>query len=99
MLPKYVRPAGPYARVRLIDALSLCVCVSTSAALGLQTYFTAGEKEVKAWTIRQGMTAPQAAGVIHTYESRKRWMIKSTARCDTTLLYSTLLCVCAFQGL
>ncbi|MBN2873161.1 MAG: redox-regulated ATPase YchF [Halothiobacillaceae bacterium] len=34
--------------------------------LGLQIYFTAGEKEVRAWTIRQGMTAPQAAGVIHT---------------------------------
>lgn len=33
--------------------------------LGLQTYFTAGEKEIKAWTIRKGSTAPQAAGVIH----------------------------------
>ncbi|TSE18734.1 Ribosome-binding ATPase YchF [Tepidimonas alkaliphilus] len=34
--------------------------------LGLQTYFTAGEKEVRAWTIRKGFTAPQAAGVIHS---------------------------------
>ena len=34
--------------------------------LGLQSYLTAGEKEVRAWTIRQGWTAPQAAGVIHT---------------------------------
>ncbi len=34
--------------------------------LNLQTYFTAGVKEVRAWTITQGMTAPQAAGVIHT---------------------------------
>ena len=34
--------------------------------LGLQTYFTAGVKEVRAWTIRVGDTAPQAAGVIHT---------------------------------
>lgn len=34
--------------------------------LGLQTYFTAGEKEVHAWTIKQGFTAPQSAGVIHT---------------------------------
>jgi len=34
--------------------------------LGLQTYFTAGEKEVRAWTITAGSTAPQAAGVIHT---------------------------------
>jgi GTP-binding protein YchF len=35
-------------------------------ALGLQSYLTAGEKEVRAWTIPQGATAPQAAGVIHT---------------------------------
>jgi GTP-binding protein YchF len=34
--------------------------------LGLETYFTAGEKEVRAWTIPQGATAPQAAGAIHT---------------------------------
>ncbi len=33
--------------------------------LGLQTYFTAGDKEVRAWTIHKGDTAPQAAGVIH----------------------------------
>jgi len=34
--------------------------------LGLQTYFTAGPKEVRAWTVRKGSTAPQAAGVIHS---------------------------------
>ena len=34
--------------------------------LGLETYFTAGVKEVRAWTVRAGSTAPQAAGVIHT---------------------------------
>ena len=34
--------------------------------LGLQTYFTVGPKEVRAWTVRAGSTAPQAAGVIHT---------------------------------
>lgn len=34
--------------------------------LSLQTYFTAGEKEVRAWTVQKGSTAPQAAGVIHT---------------------------------
>ena len=34
--------------------------------LGLQTYFTAGVKEVRAWTIHVGDTGPQAAGVIHT---------------------------------
>ena len=39
---------------------------ATYDLLGLQTYFTAGEKEVRAWTIRKGATAPQAAGVIHT---------------------------------
>jgi len=36
------------------------------ALLNLITYFTAGEKEVRAWTIKKGITAPQAAGVIHT---------------------------------
>ena len=36
------------------------------ALLGLQTYFTAGVKEVRAWTVKKGATAPQAAGVIHT---------------------------------
>ncbi|CAI5481974.1 unnamed protein product [Closterium sp. Yama58-4] len=39
---------------------------ATYRLLGLRTYFTAGEKETRAWTIRAGMTAPQAAGVIHT---------------------------------
>ena len=34
--------------------------------LGLQTYLTAGPKETRAWTIRKGATAPEAAGVIHT---------------------------------
>jgi hypothetical protein len=39
---------------------------ATYHLLGLRTYFTAGEKEVRAWTIRVGDTAPQAAGVIHS---------------------------------
>jgi GTP-binding protein YchF len=39
---------------------------SAYALLNLQTYFTAGVKEVRAWTLRKGSTAPQAAGVIHT---------------------------------
>ena len=39
---------------------------STYKLLGLQTYFTAGEKEIRAWTIHGGDTAPVAAGVIHT---------------------------------
>lgn len=36
------------------------------SGLGLQTYFTSGPTETRAWTIRKGMTAPQAAGVIHS---------------------------------
>ena len=39
--------------------------------LGLQTYYTAGEKEIRAWTIRRGDTAPRAAGVIHTDFEKK----------------------------
>ncbi|XP_008793561.1 ribosome-binding ATPase YchF isoform X1 [Phoenix dactylifera] len=39
---------------------------ATYELLGLRTYFTSGEKETKAWTILAGMTAPQAAGVIHS---------------------------------
>jgi len=39
---------------------------ATFDLLGLHTYFTAGPKEVRAWTVRKGATAPQAAGVIHT---------------------------------
>ena len=39
---------------------------ATYAQLGLRTYFTAGEKETRAWTFADGMTAPQCAGVIHT---------------------------------
>ena len=34
--------------------------------LGLKSYFTAGEKEVTAWTFKNGFTAPQCAGIIHT---------------------------------
>ncbi len=39
---------------------------ATYDLLGLATYFTAGEQEVRAWTFREGMKAPQAAGIIHT---------------------------------
>ena len=39
---------------------------ATYRLLGLRTYFTSGEKETRAWTFKAGMTAPQAAGVIHT---------------------------------
>ncbi|HHX00226.1 MAG TPA: redox-regulated ATPase YchF [Acholeplasmataceae bacterium] len=39
---------------------------ATYELLGLQTYFTAGEKEVRAWTFKKGMKAPECAGIIHT---------------------------------
>ena len=39
---------------------------SAYTLLNLRTYFTAGVKEVRAWTIKEGMKAPQAAGVIHS---------------------------------
>ena len=39
---------------------------ATYKLLGLRTYFPTGEKETRAWTFKAGMTAPQAAGVIHT---------------------------------
>ena len=44
---------------------------ATYNLLGLRTYFTAGEKEIRAWTIKHGYTAPQAAGVIHTDFEKK----------------------------
>ena len=62
----------PADRVEMLESLgmkepALAVVVrGTYDLLGLQSYFTAGEKEVRAWTIHKGFTAPQAAGVIHT---------------------------------
>jgi GTP-binding protein YchF len=44
---------------------------ATYQQLGLCTYFTTGEKETRAWTFRNGMTAPQCAGVIHTDFEKK----------------------------
>lgn len=44
---------------------------ATYELLGLQTYYTAGEKEIRAWTIHRGDTAPKAAGVIHTDFEKK----------------------------
>jgi GTP-binding protein YchF len=49
--------------------------------LGLFTYFTAGEKEVRAWTIRKGMKAPQAAGVIHS-DFEKGFIRAETYHCE-----------------
>jgi ribosome-binding ATPase len=57
---------------------------STYHLLGLQTYFTAGEKEVRAWTIHHGDTAPKAAGVIHS--DFERGFIKAETVAYTDLL-------------
>lgn len=54
--------------------------------LGLQTYFTAGEKEVRAWTVRVGATAPQAAGVIHT-DFEKGFIRAETTSYDDYIAY------------
>ncbi|MGL4949260.1 MAG: redox-regulated ATPase YchF, partial [Anaeroplasmataceae bacterium] len=50
--------------------------------LGLATYFTCGEKEVRAWTFKKGMTAPQCAGVIHTDFERGFIRAETTAYND-----------------
>lgn len=56
--------------------------------LNLQTYFTAGEKEVRAWTITMGMKAPQAAGVIHT-DFEKGFIRAEVIKYDEFLKYGT----------
>ncbi len=62
----------PEDRPEMLEAVglsepALSVLARTAyATLGLESYFTAGEKEVRAWTIKKGFTGPQAAGVIHT---------------------------------
>jgi GTP-binding protein YchF len=55
--------------------------------LGLQTYFTAGVKEVRAWTIHAGDTAPQAAGVIHT-DFERGFIRAQTIAYDDFIAYS-----------
>src|SRR5690554_3207965 len=54
--------------------------------LGLQTYFTAGVKEVRAWTVKAGSTAPQAAGVIHT-DFEKGFIRAETVAFDDFIRY------------
>ncbi len=56
--------------------------------LGLYTYFTAGEKEVRAWTIKAGMKAPQAAGVIHT-DFEKGFIRAETYHCEDLFTLKT----------
>lgn len=55
--------------------------------LGLQTYFTAGVKEVRAWTVKVGATAPQAAGVIHT-DFEKGFIRSETISYDDFVAYN-----------
>jgi len=54
---------------------------ATYDLLGLQTYFTAGDKQVRAWTVRKGATAPQAASVIHT-EFEKGFIRAEVIACE-----------------
>ena len=61
---------------------------STYDLLHLATYFTAGEKEVRAWTITKGMSAPQAAGVIHT-DFEKGFIRAEVIKFDDFLKYGS----------
>jgi GTP-binding protein YchF len=70
---------------------------STYHLLGLQTYFTAGEKEVRAWTIHQGDTAPKAAGVIHS--DFERGFIKAETVAYTDLIKCGSVAVAREKGL
>ena len=62
----------PEDRTEMLEAVGLTepalsvLAREAYATLGLESYFTAGEKEVRAWTIKKGATGPEAAGVIHT---------------------------------
>ena len=58
--------------------------------LGLRTYFTAGEKEVKAWTFKDGMTAPKCAGIIHT-DFEKGFIRAEVMSFDDLVKYGTEL--------
>ena len=60
--------------------------VAAYKLLGLQTYFTAGVKEVRAWTIHVGDTGPQAAGVIHT-DFEKGYIRAQTIAFDDFIAY------------
>jgi GTP-binding protein YchF len=70
---------------------------STYHLLGLRTYFTAGEKEAKAWTIHAGDTAPKAAGVIHS--DFERGFIKAETVAYTDLVQCGSVAVAREKGL
>lgn len=59
------------------------------ALLELITYFTAGEKEVRAWTIRRGTKAPQAAGVIHS-DFERGFICAEVVKCSDLLQYKSI---------
>ncbi|OQA58364.1 MAG: Ribosome-binding ATPase YchF [Candidatus Omnitrophica bacterium ADurb.Bin277] len=61
-------------------------------ALNLITYFTAGEKEVRAWTVRNGAKAPEAAGVIHS-DFERGFIRAEVMRCEDLLQYKTAAAV------
>ncbi|CAN0901985.1 Ribosome-binding ATPase YchF [Linum grandiflorum] len=65
---------------------------ATYDLLGLRTYFTSGEKETKAWTIRTGMTAPQAAGVIHSDFERGFIRAETVRAIEDPFVYSDSCC-------
>jgi GTP-binding protein YchF len=69
---------------------------ATYSLLGLRTYFTTGEKETRAWTIEAGMTAPQAAGVIHT--DFERGFIRAQTVSYAQLLEAGSLAVARTRG-
>ncbi|HOE69399.1 MAG TPA: redox-regulated ATPase YchF [Candidatus Omnitrophota bacterium] len=61
-------------------------------ALNLITYFTAGEKEVRAWTVRNGAKAPEAAGVIHS-DFERGFIRAEVMRCEDLLKFKTSVAV------
>ena len=61
----------------------------TYQLLGLQTFFTAGEKEVRAWTFKKGYTAPQCAGIIHT-DFQKGFIRAETLHYDDLLKHQSM---------
>jgi hypothetical protein len=62
---------------------------ATYDLLGLQTYLTTGPKETRAWTIHKGMTAPQAAGVIHT-DFERGFIRAETVAYDDLVVYGSM---------
>ncbi len=62
----------------------------TYSLLGLRTFFTAGEQEVKAWTFKEGMKAPQCAGIIHS-DFERGFIRAEVMRYDDLLQYGTEL--------